>query len=72
MSDKTYNFLKYIALVFLPALTTLVGVVLQCFNLECTDIVITIMVAVDTFLGSVLKISSDNYYKAINEENTDI
>lgn len=71
MNDKTYNILKYIALVFLPALTTLVGVILQCLNVECTDIVITIMVAFDTFLGSVLKISSDNYYKALNEENTD-
>lgn len=61
MSNKIYDILKYIALVFLPALTTLIGVILNCFNYEYTEIILTIMVAFDTFLGSVLKISSDNY-----------
>lgn len=61
MSNKVYDILKYIALVFLPALTTLIGVILNCFNYEHTEIILTIMVAFDTFLGSVLKISSDNY-----------
>ena len=61
MKDSTYRVLKWIALVFLPALTTFVGVVLNCFSVEYTDIVLTIMVAFDTFLGTVLKISNDNY-----------
>lgn len=61
MSNKTYDILKYIALIFLPALTTFVGVVLNCFDVQCTDIILTIMVAFDTFLGSVLKLSSNNY-----------
>lgn len=63
MSNKVYDVLKYVALVFLPALTTFVGVILNCFNVECTDIVLTIMVAFDTFLGTVLGISNANYKK---------
>ena len=63
MSNKVYDVLKYIAQVFLPALTVFVGVVLKCFNYASTDIVITIMTAFDAFLGSVLMISSANYNK---------
>lgn len=63
LSNKAYDILKYVALVFLPALTTFIGVVLQCFNVECTDIILTIMVAFDTFLGSILGISNKNYNK---------
>lgn len=68
MSNKIYDTLKWITLVFLPALTTLVGVVLNCFNVSCTDIVLTIMTAVTTFMGTVLGISNINYNK--NKEET--
>ena len=63
MSNKTYDILKYIAQIFIPALTVFIGVVLQCFNVAYTDIVVTIMTAFDAFLGAILKISSDNYNK---------
>ena len=67
MSNKVYDVLKYIAQIFLPALTVFVGVILKCFNIECTDVVITIMTAFDAFLGSVLMISSNNYNKSKEE-----
>lgn len=63
MSNKVYNVLKWITLVFLPALTTLVGVILNCFNISYTDIVLTIMTAVTTFMGTILGISNINYNK---------
>lgn len=63
MSNKVYDVLKWITLVFLPALTTLTGVILNCFNVDCTDIVLTIMTAVTTFMGTVLGISNINYNK---------
>lgn len=65
MSNNTYDFLKYISLVFLPALTTFVGVVLSVIRFEHTNEVITIMVGFNTFLGTCLKISTDNYNKEI-------
>lgn len=66
MSNKVYDILKWITLVFLPALTTLVGVILNTFNIECTDIVLTIMTALTTFMGAVLGISNINYKKKEN------
>lgn len=67
MSNKVYDILKYIALIFLPALTTFVGVVLQCLNVSCTDTVITIMTAFDVFLGTILQISTYNYNKNLEK-----
>lgn len=61
MSNKVYDVLKWITLIFLPALTTLVGVILNSFNIGCTEIVLTIMTAVTTFLGAILGISNINY-----------
>lgn len=63
LSEKTYDILKWIAQVFLPAFTTFLGVVLKCLNVPHTDIILTILVAFDTFLGALLGISSMNYYK---------
>ncbi len=68
MSNKVYDVLKWITLVFLPALTTLVGVVLNCFNINCTEIVLTIMTAVTTFMGAILGISNINYNKNKEEQ----
>lgn len=68
MSNKVYDVLKWITLVFLPALTTLVGVILNVFNVSCTEIVLTIMTAVTTFLGAVLGISNINYKNKEAEE----
>lgn len=71
ISNKTYDILKWIAQIFLPALTVFVGVVLNCFHVECTDIVVTIMTAFDAFLGAILGVSTANYYKAVDsDENT--
>ncbi len=68
MNNKVYDVLKWITLVFLPALTTLIGVILNTFNIGCTDIVLTIMTAVTTFMGAVLGISNINYNKTNKEE----
>lgn len=63
MPNKVYDVLKWITLVFLPALTTLTGVILNTFNVSCADIVLTIMTAVTTFMGAILGISNINYKK---------
>lgn len=68
MTNKIYDLLKYISQIFLPALITFVGVVLQCFNCNCTDIVLTIMTAFNVFLGSILMISNVQYNKKIKNQ----
>lgn len=66
MSNKIYDVLKWIALVFLPALTTLTGVILNSFNINYTEIILTIMTAITTFMGTILGISNINYSKNNN------
>lgn len=63
MSNKTYDILKYVAQIILPALTTFYGVIGSTLNIPYTQEVITIAVAFDTFLGTCLGISSANYNK---------
>ncbi|NCC85770.1 MAG: holin [Clostridia bacterium] len=69
MPSKAYDILKWIVLVFLPALTTLVGVVGQVLNLASMEIVLTIMVAVTTFLGTLLGVSNAQYKASKTEES---
>lgn len=69
MSNKVYDVLKWIALVFLPAFIVLVGVILNTLNIDNANIIITILTAIDTFLGSILGISNINYNKKVENEN---
>ena len=64
MSNKVYDVLKWITLVFMPALITLTGVILNCFNIPNTDVILTIMTAIETFMGSLLGVSNISYKKA--------
>jgi len=61
MSNKTYDIMKWIAQVFLPAFTTLYGVIGATCNIPYVQETLTIMVAFDTFLGTLLGISSAKY-----------
>ena len=63
MANDTYDLLKYIALIVFPALATFYAVIGKIWGLPfVTEIPATIM-AVDTLLGALLKISTDNYNK---------
>ena len=66
MENKVYDILKYIALIILPALGALYFALSKIWGDGIfpypTEIVGTIA-AVDTFLGAVLQISTDNYNK---------
>lgn len=63
MSNKAYDILKWVAIVFLPALTTFVGLILTSLNVANSQIVLTIMTGASTFLGAILGISNYNYKK---------
>ena len=59
LNDKVYDFLKWLALIFLPALAILVSVVLPAWNLA-TDYVKPIVItlnAVGVFIGTLIGIS---------------
>lgn len=63
MSNKLYDALKWIAIVFFPALTTFVGVVLTSLDIGNSEVVLTIMTGFATFLGAILGVSNINYKK---------
>lgn len=63
MTNKTYDVLKWIALILLPALATFYAAIAAVWGLPYTEQVVGTITAVDTLLGTLLKISSDNYKK---------
>lgn len=68
MSNKTYDILKYIAQIVLPALGTLYFALAGIWGFPYGEQIVGTIAAVDTFMGVVLKISSDNYYRGNHEE----
>lgn len=66
MSSKVYDVLKYIALIVLPALATLYAGLAEIWSLPFAKAIPMTIMAVDTFLGALLKLSSDKYYKELD------
>ena len=67
MSNKTYDILKYIAQVVLPALGTLYFALAGIWGFPYGEQIVGTITAVDTFLGVLLRISSNNYYRGDGE-----
>lgn len=61
MNNKLYDKLKFVAQIFLPALGTLYFALAGIWGFPNADEVVGTIVAVDTFLGVVLQISSTQY-----------
>lgn len=76
MSNKTYDILKYIAQIVLPALAALWLALAKIWNLPFGAEIGATISAIDLFLGAILKISSNSYLveeavKKIEMERTD-
>jgi hypothetical protein len=63
LSDKAYNILKWMALVFLPAAGTLYGTLSDIWGIPFGDEIARTVVAVEFFLGAILGISTIQYKK---------
>mgnify|MGYP001805837452 FL=1 len=66
LDNKVYEILKWVALIALPALATLVSVVLPLWNIcdeSMTTAVVGTITAVSTFLGTLLGVSTMKYRK---------
>ena len=61
MSNKFYDISKYIAMIGLPALATLVSALGLIWGYELTDAIVATIVAANTFLGGLLGLSSYRY-----------
>lgn len=63
MSNKTYDILKFIAQIILPALGTLYFALAGIWGFPFGEQIIGTITAVDVFLGAVLGISTAQYNK---------
>lgn len=63
MKNRTYDILKYIALIVLPAIGTLYFALAQIWGLQYGEEIVGTITAIDTFLGAILQISTDKYNK---------
>ena len=62
VSNSTYDMLKWIAQIFIPALGTLYFALANIWGFPYAEQIVGTLSAVDAFMGVLLKISSDNYY----------
>ena len=63
ISNRLFDVLKWVAIVALPALATLVKVVCAIWNLPYGEQISTTITAIATFLGALLAVSTGIYNK---------
>lgn len=63
MANKTYDILKWIAQIVLPAIGTLYAALAGIWGFPYGEQIVGTILAVDTFLGAVLQISTAQYNK---------
>lgn len=68
LSNKTYDILKYIAQIVLPALGTLYFALGSIWGLPYGEQIVGTITAVDAFLGALLGISTAMYNKEDNKK----
>lgn len=69
MTNKTYDILKWITQIVLPALGTLYFALASIWHMPYPQEVVGTIVAIDTFLGVLLGVSTTQYNK--NDANFD-
>lgn len=68
MSNKTYDILKWIAQIVLPAIGTLYFALAGIWGFPYGEQIVGTITAIDTFLGVVLGISTAQYNKVGKHE----
>lgn len=68
LTNQTYDILKYIAQIVLPALGTLYFALSQIWGLPYGEQIVGTITAIDAFMGALLGISSANYYKEMEDD----
>ncbi|MDU7804132.1 MAG: phage holin [Serratia marcescens] len=63
LSNEKYDMLKWVAQILLSALAVLYSSLAKTWNLPAGTGITETIVAIDLFLGTLLGLSSTNYYK---------
>ena len=70
MENRTYDILKYIAQISLPALGALYFALAQIWNLPYGEEIVGTITALDAFLGALLGISTYKYKKGLDNADS--
>lgn len=65
MQNRTYDILKEIAQIWLPAIATLYFTLASIWGFPYAEQIVGTISAIDVFLGAVLKISTIQYNKGV-------
>lgn len=71
ISSKLYDILKWVVQIVLPACGALYSALAALWGFPYVEQIVGTISAVTVFLGALMKISSSNYYKAL-ETDTEI
>lgn len=63
LNDKAYDVLKWIALIFIPAVGALYFGLAQIWGFPYGEEIVGTLTLIDTFLGALIGISTVNYNK---------
>lgn len=65
MSNRTYDILKWVAQILIPALGALYFGLAKIWGFPYGTEIVGTLALIDTFMGALLGISSDMYYKGM-------
>lgn len=65
ISNRMYDVLKWVAILFLPALAILIRTVFAIWNIPYGDQISATIIALQVFLGAILGVSTLNYNKEV-------
>ena len=68
ISNKLYDILKFVAILILP-LSELISALAAIFGWQWGGVVVAVLAAIHTFIGSIIKITSDAYANYSGEPN---
>lgn len=63
LSNRLFDVLKWVAILFLPALAILIRTVFAIWKIQYGEEISSTIVALQVFLGAILGVSSLNYNK---------
>lgn len=66
-NNKVYDILKWVCLIFLPALSVLYAALDKAFGWGCTETVVPVIAAVGAFIGALIGISCQSYKEQEHE-----
>lgn len=68
LDNKTYDLLKWIAMIVLPALGTLYFALSTIWGLPYGEQIVGTITAIDAFMGALLGVSTNNYNKQLTDK----